>query len=272
MVNEAGNINQLLTRVLRRVLKPICKLCLRNSFKLGDVVEVFKVVFVEVSKDELRKSGHEISGSRISVMSGVHRKDVTRIESGESGIVELKEQKNLLAKIMVKWQHDSRYRTKQGKPRILNAEGRESEFAKLVEEVNGGNINSYATLYEMERIGAIEKTEKRVKLVWRDYVSDDDVAEGLTMLADDTYDFISAISENIFDKPEVHNLHLKTQFDNISQTDLPTIREWLLREGSLFHKRVREYLTDFDLDLNPTLLGKKGGERVVFGSFSRITE
>jgi len=248
---------------------PIARLCLRNSIKLSDVIEILKASFVDAAVVELEMNKEEISGSKISVMSGVHRKDVTRLQ--RSG-AELKPEKNVVARVMVAWQQDPRFRTKNGKPRVLNAEGRDSEFAQLVESVTGGDLNSYATLFEMERIGVLSKQGKRVKLRWRDYVSAGNLQEGLGMLADDANDLMSAVEENVYANHSVPNLHLKTEFDNISSAALPKIRQWMLNEGSLLHKRAREFLSQFDLDFNPKMETKTGGARVILGAFSRIIE
>lgn len=268
-MNTASANKDILVKALGKLLKPICRLCVRNSVKLLDVVEILKASFVEAASEEIRTQGQTLSGSKISIMSGVHRKDVVRIQSEG---VSLKSDKNIIAKVMVRWQHDKKYRTKVGEPRVLDAEGRNSEFATLVESVTGGDLGAYALLFEMERIGAIQKQGKKVKLIWRDYVSSGDAAEGFDMLAGDAEDLITAVEENIYSNPKVPNLHLKTEFDNVSRESLPAIREWLLSEGSLFHKRVREYLSQFDQDLNPKLKGARAGARVVFGAFSRISK
>lgn len=268
-MSTASSNKSILVKALRRLLKPICRLCVRNSIKLLDVVEILKASFVEAATEEIKAQGQTPSGSKVSIISGVHRKDIVRIQKDGVG---LKSDKNIIAKVMVKWQHDPKFRTKAGEPRTLDAEGRNSEFASLVESVTGGNLSAYALLFEMERIGAIEKNGKRVKLVWRDYVSTGNAAEGFELLAGDADDLITSVEENIYTNPKVPNLHLKTEFDNISHESLPTVREWLLNEGSVFHKKVREFLSQFDIDLNPKLKGGRAGARVVFGAFSRISK
>jgi hypothetical protein len=117
----------------------------------------------------------------------------------------------------------------------------------------------------------IERKGNTVKLIWQDYAPKLDIFEGLQMIAEDSSDLVRAIDENVREVQEEPNLHLKTEFTSIEDKKLPEIRRWLLQEGSQFHKRVRDYLSEADADLNPTLDPEACTTRVAYGSFS-ITE
>lgn len=244
------------------------KLCIRYSIQLPELIEKLKEIFVKIAKEEISKRNEEISVSKISVISGVHRKDVTRFIKNKEA---KKPKQNIIARIMVKWQHSKKFTTSSGSPRVLNAEGRNSEFSELVESVTGGDLGAYPILHEMERLGIIEKKGSRVKLLWRDYVVDSDSKKGISLLAEDSNDLANAIEENIFNRSELPNLHLKTSFDKIDSSKMEAIRKWLLEEGSLFHKKVRNYLASFDADTNPKIICKEP-IRVVYGSFSLTEE
>ena len=262
--------DSVIEQVLRRMLRPIVRMSLRYSFKLQELTELVKRVFIEIATEELAQQGKQYSQSRVSVMTGVHRKDVARIESDVSGNNETRE--NLIAKIMVQWQHHPSFTTKSGKPRVLHCEGKESEFANLVKSINGADLNPYTVLFEMERLGIAERKRGTVKLLWRDFVSSEDVSHGLQMLARDSEDLAFAVQENLFrnnlNNDACKNLHLRTEFDDIVPDALPEIKSWILEEGSLFHSKLRKYLAQFDRELNPALKVKQGGARVAFGSFS----
>jgi hypothetical protein len=261
-----GIDNKLVRTCIARMLRPIVRLCLRRSLQLNDVIDVLKEVFVGVAKEELGTRGQSVSLSRLSVMTGVHRKDVTRLERADTPA---RSSNNIIARIMVQWQHDSRFATAAKKPRVLGVEGRESEFAALVRSVNGEDVSPYAVLHEMERLGAIERRGKNVKLAWRDFVTGEDLRSGLEMLAADTVDLGAAVEENLFCAGTLDkNLHLKTEFDNIVPEAAAEIRGWIVREGSAFHRRVRDYLARFDRDLNPLLPQSDLRCRVALGTFS----
>jgi hypothetical protein len=243
------------------------RLCLRHSIKLQDLYEIAKMAFIDAAKEELNKLGDEMSASRVSAISGVHRRDIARVQRA----AETPARTNLIARVMAQWQLDKRYCTKTGKPRRLSCEGRESEFSKLVDTVNGGDLSGYAVLYEMERLGIVQRKKQQVKLLWRDYIVQDDVLNGLEMLVADSNDLYLAVEENLDQSTGTKNLHLKTEFDSINPQAIPKIRKWLLEEGSQFQKRVRTYLGQFDHDLVSQNSKSERFCRVAVGTFS-VTE
>ncbi len=266
-MSSSVSTESVLIRCIEQLLRPLIRLCVKNSVKLQELLEAVKVAYVNEAALELRRQGDEPSASRLSVMTGVHRKDVTRITKNPDSF---SPGQNAIAKIMVQWQHAPRFKTKSGSPRVLSTEGRASEFAELVESVNGGDLSAYAVLYEMERMGIIERHGSRVKLAWRDYVPEVSLKDGLQMLAADTRDLYKAVEENIFDRQDTPNLHLKTVMDNIVPEAIPEIRKWLVDEGSRFHQRVRTFLAQFDRDICSTLRSSGEKVRVAFGSFSSL--
>lgn len=252
---------------IRSLLRPVLRMCLRRVLKLTDIIELIKIELVQIAQEELADAGGEVSLSKLSAMTGVHRKDVTRIVREST---EPKQSKNIIAKVMVQWQHDGLFTTKAGRPRQLQCDGKESEFAQLVHSVNGGNLSPYTVLNEMERMGAVERRGDRVKLCWQDFAPPVSDVEGLTMLAEDSADMHQAVDENIERKDSVPNLHLKTEFDRVPESAIPAIREWLLKEGSRFHKRVREYLSQYDNAFEKGSSPAEATRTVSFGSFSLV--
>ena len=256
---------KILFKSLSALLRPIVSLAIKRSFKIMDFVEMLKLVFVEVAKEELVKQNKKVSASKVSAMTGVHRRDIARLESTKEKI---DPKPNLLSKIIVQWRHHPNFTTKSGAPKVLNTKGADSEFAQLVESVNGGDLSAYAILFEMERLGIIKQKGKTAKLKWQDYVSRDDLAEGFQMLAEDTQDLVSAVDENLSSTEAIPNLHLKTEFTRINDASVPEIKSWLLHEGSRFHQRVKKFLSKYDADLNPKISSHCANTRVAFGSFS----
>lgn len=254
-----------IVRAIKRMLRPVARLCIRQAIKLNDLIEIFKHVLVEVAQEELQRSNHPYSDSKVTAMTGVHRKDVRRIERSGGKFTP---PQNAIAKIMVQWQHDPNFTTKSGKPRVLSTEGKDSEFAKLCAAVDGANLNAYTILFEMERIGIVEKTSGSAKLIWKDYAPGTSMKEGLTMLGEDMEDMASAVVENVTTTPETPHLHLKTEFDKIDPEKLPEIKRWILEEGSAFHHRARKFLAKYDSDLTPPTHPHKNTARIVLGAFS----
>ncbi len=251
--------------ILRKLLRPAVLLALRYGIQLNEMIEILKGIMVEAAERSISSSGESTSASRVSAMTGVHRKDVARLANNSKPI---RSPGSLISRVMAQWQNSARFTTKARKPRVLSCEGRASEFAKLVESVNGGDLSGYTLLFEMERRGIVERKHGIVKLIWRDYAPSDNINEQLEQWGEDTIDLGLAVEENLFGTSADKHHHLKTSFDNIPESKVSRIREWIMKEGSLFHQKVRRYLASQDRDVTQQLDADSGTARIVVGSFS----
>lgn len=249
------------------MLKPLVRFCLHYSFKLKDVQELLKETFVQVAADELLRAGKEISVSRVHVMTGVHRIETGRILQGRE---RQPRTLDIVTKVIGQWQQDPRFRTKGGQPRALGVEGADSDFVQLVHSVSL-DLNPYTVLFEMERVGFINRNQGMAELQTSMYLSDAK-ADGYALLADDVADLMNSVEENIRGENEQRNLHIKTEYDGIPEDKVGIVRNWIRKEGSQFHAKVRDFLAQYDQDINP----KQGADgkrvRVAIGSFSLIAK
>lgn len=238
--------------------------CLRWSLTIQDLLESAKVVFIEVAAAEIQRQGKEPNVSRLSVMTGLRRREIMRLwRDGE----EKSTSYGFITRVIGMWQQGKRYLTKGGEPRILTVDGENSEFNKLVKNIST-DLHPGTVLFEMERLQLVRRTQDGLELIAGSYFPKSDPKESFAMLAQDTADLMQAAEENILGSKKRQNLHLTTDFDNIRIDDLPQIESWLLEEGKRIHERARTYLSKFDQSINPKK-GAEAGARVVLGTFSR---
>lgn len=245
-------------------MRPLLEFCLRWSLTVQDLIESAKIVFIEVAEREIRRQGKEPNVSRLSVMTGLRRREVMRIWRDRE---EKTNSFGYITRVIGMWQGGSRFATKSGKARVLSFEGDASEFSDLVRSISR-DLHPGTVLFEMERLQLVRRTSRGLELRAESYTPKHDPKEGFTMLAQDTTDLIHAAEENILGSKKRQNLHLTTEYDNIRVDDLPTVEEWFLAEGKRVHQRARKFLSKFDQSINPKK-GASAGVRVVFGAFSR---
>ena len=256
---------EILRECLEISVRPLVRFCLRRSLGLHHLVEALKAVFVQCATDEIKRNGGKITLRRISVMTGVHRRDVTRLGKNDQKKTDTS---NFPVRIITRWRQDQRFLSTSGKPRVLSYKGADSEFTKLVRS-ESSEIKPGTVLFDLERVGAVQRTAMGLKLIARAYISKGDWIEGFHMLARDTQDLMDAIVDNLeVEEEKRYNFHAHTVFDNISISELPKIQNWFLRSCSAFHRRAEKYLSRYDLDINPDKT-KKGGARFAYGSFTR---
>jgi hypothetical protein len=262
----AQSLRDTLLQSIKALLRPIIRFALNHGVKLQEVSELAKAVFIEEGILRLKNEKIPFSMSRLSAMTGVHRKDVTRLyKEGD----EIKQDSNLMIRIIGHWQTSNKF-VSSGKPKLLNCEGKQSEFADLVYSVSA-DLNPYTVLFELERSGHVKKINDKVRLESKVFATAD-IKEGLSILSADISDVMQSVESNLFDKPDVPDLHIRTYFDNIVIAKLPEIRNWLLHRGAKFQRDVREYLTKFDKDCNPEFREDEGGGKIAVGVFGRVEE
>lgn len=249
-------------RALFKLLLPVVEWCIKHGIKIQDFNDLAKRAFITVAKEELQREGQKYSRSRVSVMTGIQRRDIAKFESGDSSKAE---PAHFLTKLIGQWLNDKSYHSKDGSPRILSIE----EFNNLVQSISS-DLNPYTALFELERLKAVSKQEGNVRLIAEVFVPNEDIDSKLTFLAEDVSDLFSCVDTNTFESPELPHLHIRTDYDNISAEDLGVIKDWILDYGMKSHKEIRDFLSQFDKDLNPTLHKKEGGVRVSVCTFSNV--
>lgn len=250
---------------LRALVRPLVRFAVKNSLKVQDCIETLKEEFIREAKGELERRGEGASVSKISVISGIHRRDVDRLIDDSTP---RKFGYDLLSKVVGTWQSSKKF-SKGGKARALSVEGKESEFFALVQSVSK-NLNPYTVLFELERAEAIERKGNFVHLKRQTIEVKGDIEGGLNLLADDLDDLSEGVRRNILNENSIPNLHAKTQFDNIPPKFEAEIRRWFLERGNSLHKEAREYLSKFDSDTSGKMCGNGGRMRAAIGTFSVI--
>ena len=65
-------------------IRPVIRLCIRYAIELNYIIELIKKLYVEEAKKILATSSKKTSITKISLLTGVHRKDTKRILEDEN--------------------------------------------------------------------------------------------------------------------------------------------------------------------------------------------
>ncbi|MCB0328838.1 MAG: hypothetical protein KDD70_04220 [Bdellovibrionales bacterium] len=256
-------------RCLMRALRALAKVFLKGDGRFREFIEMARWAFIDVAKEELAGDGEKVNVSRISVRTGIDRESTKRVlRSEEDGVMSTKP--SLASLVIGRWEQHKSFTTKSGKPRVLSYLGADSEFHDLVRYFDS-SINPGTVLFELVRVGAVEKTSRGVKLVGpvHHYLSN---AEGiLDLLGRNVESLVLAGDENATGGSKTRHHHMRTEFDNIFVDRIDRVRPWLVEEGRKFHKRLRSFLAKHDADVNPARKSE-AGYNVSVGSFSFIQD
>ncbi len=152
-----------LIRAVQQVLYPLARLMLAKGVTYPQLAELMKAVFVEVAEKEFRIAAKAQTDSRISLLSGVHRKDVRRLRASppDEDSVTAKSV-SLGAQLVAAWTGLRRFQDKQGRPLPLPrlaSQGGGVSFESLVERMSK-DIRSRAVLDELLRLGVVHMDEQ----------------------------------------------------------------------------------------------------------------
>ena len=252
-------------QAIHRLLRPVVRFALRRDLRIQDFFDIVKGVFVEVAENELSGTNQKINTSRLSIATGLTRKDVSIFFREDIPAVEAQ---SVLTRILGQWEHDRQFSYRNGKPKILDLE----QFGKLVRKVSQ-HVGPKAVLAELERNGAVEYTPRGVKLlrVVADFTLDE--LRAFDLIARDITDLVSTLEHNLHSEVDSQNAHFRTEYTSIASDAVPDTRRHILNMTRQFHASVREYLSKFDLDINPTLHSStKKLVRIMLSSFSFIED
>lgn len=142
---------------IARILRPLARLMIANGIPLPAAVEMLKQAFVKVAADDYPLGDAPPTDSRVSLLTGVHRKDVKRLREGvRSAGSGANASLNVLSEVVTRWASDRRYLGKDGKPRVLprSSSGAARSFAGLAYGISS-DLKPRSILDELLRLGMV---------------------------------------------------------------------------------------------------------------------
>src|SRR6478609_2880965 len=189
-----------LVSALRRLLRPVIRLAIHYGLTYPSLAELLKSVYVEVADRELQLDGKPQTDSRVSMLTGVHRKDVKRLRGEEAvDAREVPKSVSLGAQIAALWSSRPEYLTKDGEPRPLprlSADESQPSFDSLVRSISR-DIRSRVVLDEWLRLGVVSMDEDNVVLNRAAFVPASGFEEKAFYLGQNLHDHAAAIAHNV---------------------------------------------------------------------------
>jgi hypothetical protein len=180
-----------------RPLLPIARLCLSAGLKLPDLIEALKAAMVQAAEASA-PTAKKLSDSQLSVLTGVHRKDLRRLKEG-SGMAQ-SYRASLSSQVFGRWRSDPLYLTKSGSPRVLNRvepDAEQRSFERLVQSIST-DVHPRSVLEDLLRLGMVEPgSGDKLKLIARAFVPRNDSQELWQLSAQNASDHLEAIAHNL---------------------------------------------------------------------------
>ena len=229
----------------RRLLQPLARLLLRCGVTWKEFVEVSKTAFVEVATKEFGIRGRPTNASRVSILTGIPRHEVSRrralIASGEPA---LPTYLSAATRVLSGWHQDPEFHDGSRGPRRLAIQGPGLSFEELSRRY-GGDVPMSALLKELRSVGAVEQSEDGLlRALKRAYIPrqlDPEKTLRAGSVLQDIGDTV--VHDLICGKDEPLRFERRATNAFVHEHALPKFREFLEREGQEFLERVDAWLT-----------------------------
>ncbi|MEO8310607.1 MAG: DUF6502 family protein [Caldimonas sp.] len=176
-------------------LAPVVLWLLRNGVSFPALVDLLKPLFVAAAQAELQRGAAKPTQSALSLLSGVHRKDV-RIISDAPATAPRSARPTLAAQVFTRWVHDSNYRGKDGKPRALPRTGPGRTFETLSRQLSN-DVHPRTVLDELLRLGQVALEGEQVVVRANFFVPSPRLDEMTALFSANVGDHIAAAVSNL---------------------------------------------------------------------------
>jgi hypothetical protein len=264
---EHGTNGPLLAALIK-ILRPLIRLLLRNGVPCPVLEELIRWLYVDTASREGEIPGRKLSNSRISILTGLSRKEVQRLkdeavpQSTASG-----ERYNRAARVISGWHRDQAFtESGSGSPRPLAFDSGEHSFAALAKKYSG-DIPARAILDELLHAGAVQRQEDGALIpAARAYIPKTLISEKLDILGTDVADLITTIGKNLSKEAPAPLFQRKVFYDNIPVEVVPEFQQISAAQGQELLEKLDGWLAARDRDLNPQQQGT-GRKRVGMGIY-----
>jgi hypothetical protein len=256
-----NSVKKAFQRAVQRILTPLVRILLHHNISYEEFSHWVRRIYIDVAEKELLLEGRKQTDSRLSVLTGIHRKRIKVLRA--EPLIEPDDdfRRNRMAHIIHQWQHDKSFTNHAGKPKQLTWKENNAEFIQLVEQ-HGSGMPVRAALGELIRAGIIEKTlDGFVKLKKTSYLPLKNEVEMLNVSAKSVTALLETIHYNLQTK-EKDRFQKYVEFDNLPSECLADFQHFSNEKSMALLQEFNTWLKQQDRDKNPTV---KNTERYQVG-------
>jgi len=240
------SIEQKLMVAAGRILYPLIRIFLRNGISSDAMTELVRKTYVDVAEAEFQLSEKRQTTARISVITGLSRKEVARLR-GAAELTDADQRRwNRAAAVLGGWLRDEHFLDRKGDPLDLPFEGESPSFTELVRS-HSGDMQPRAVADELLRVGAIETVRGRFRMTTHGYVPGDDPDSVAEILGMDTAELIETIDHNMQAGTDEKLLQLKVLSDNVPVEHLAEFNAYSRRLSRPVLEELNRWLAERDL-------------------------
>lgn len=234
---------ELLLGALTRLLRPLVRLLIQSSVTFPVLMDLLRALYVDVAAKDVLGGAKATTDSRISLVTGVHRKEVRRLRSPDAATAE-PAVVTTTSQILARWLGGREYTDAMHRPRPLRRTGPAPSFESLVVSVTQ-DVRPRTILDDWLAQGIVAlDADGTVSVQTSAFVPQQDQEAQLFYFARNLHDHIAAASANVTAVGPAAFLDRSVHYDGLSEAAAAE----LLAVG-------REAAQKLLMDVNRTALG-----------------
>lgn len=263
-ITEADN---LLFQAIRRLLKPLVRLFIRKNVPLQVMIDLLKEIYVNIAEESLKAEGIKATDSQISLMTGVHRRDVREYRDHTPDTSRELPHVSMGAEVIAIWVGNPQFLGADNQPCPLpyaNKDNPAFSFTALAESVST-DVRPRAILDELRRQNIVRYDEvtDNVWLNTEAFVPQEGWAEKLYYFGRNGQDHLEAAVENILSQQPPF-LDRSVYYGGLTKTSVEELqkisREHAMRSLRTVNRRAHDLSERDKTALNAT-------HRITFGTY-----
>jgi len=238
----------ILPRAILRLLRPLVRILLRNGIAYGTFSDLAKKVYTDVAYEDFKLDGKKQTVSRVSILTGLTRKEVKRLHELplEDSVTEEKRY-NRAIRVISGWLNDARFCSRDRVPLPLPVEGETGSFTELVKSYSG-DMPVQAMLTELMVSKSVEQRDDLVYLIRHAYIPSEDPIENIHILGTDVEELIATIDHNLTHSSDQLRFQRKVSNHHLSPKHLKSFQQLSAKEAQWLLERLDSWLTEHELD------------------------
>ncbi|MEZ5477125.1 MAG: DUF6502 family protein [Thiolinea sp.] len=249
-------MNKAIHRAIYCILKPLITILQRKAVAFEEFSQIARKIYVEVAEERLRAAGERPSNSRMSVTTGLTRREVAQLRKLSQDDLLFSAHINRGVRVINGWMTDHEFMTTDGQPAPLPLQGKTGSFEALVHRYSG-DVPYVAMLKELSLNGVLKEEEhEQVSLLSDAYIPKASEAASLQLMGQDIAELIRTIDHNHQSHRDHSWYQRKVSYDNLSEEAVGQFRRMARDDSQALLIKFNTWLQQHDRDSNPNAGGQ----------------
>jgi hypothetical protein len=247
------------------LISPLIRLMVKHGITYTMFASALKNSFIQAALSELEKDAKAKTDSAVSLLSGVHRRDVRNLTRlADTAANPLRAPISASAQLVARWMSDQDYLDANDKPLRLTRTGAIQSFDALAIAISS-DVRPRALLDDLIRLGLVLESEDTVELLLNGFTPRQGFKELSLEFQNNLHDHIAAACANM--RGDEGFLEQSIYVDQLSEASAAQLhRTAAIAWRQAFKSVMRDAQVKFDFDQSKTKKSKRK-YRMRFGAY-----